>query len=107
MAPTHPCPCCGAAIAGDPIEAVARMVPPTGATILRILADRAGNYVQTDTIVSRVWRGYREPDSAVSVVRVSISNMRPKVRAAGYEIQGLQGRGYRLVATNQSERITA
>ena len=83
------------------------MVPPTGATILRILAERAGNYVQTDQIVLGVWRGYREPESAVNVVRVSISNMRPKVRSAGYEIQGLQGRGYRLVAANQSQRKPA
>lgn len=107
MPSTSPCPCCGAAIAVDPIESVARIVPPTGATILRILADRAGLYVPTDRIVWSLWGGCGDPETAVSVVRVSISKMRPTLRAAGYEIQGMQGRGYRLVAAKAAREVAA
>jgi DNA-binding response OmpR family regulator len=107
------CPCCGQETpserllvnldtniaAYDGIEIEIR--PPQAAELVYILAEAWPKTASLFKISQAIW-GMHEPEGAVASIRVHVSMARKQLERLGFGIEAIVGRGYRLVAPNQS-----
>ena len=86
----HNCPCCGQPITGDVPAVVLKdaRVGPTGRLILDELARIYPRGLDGRTLADRVYRNNPTggPDSAESVIAVTMTRMRPKLLKFGWTV---------------------
>jgi hypothetical protein len=97
------CPCCGQTIeTRAPIDALKTVsmgfVP---ATVVGMLIDAYPRGVTAEFLISEIYRGSREPETAMDALRVQLSRIRDRFAQHGWTVsRGKPGRGntslYRL-----------
>lgn len=71
-------------------------VTPSQAEILAAILERYPESVSIDHILSRIYNGVGEPDSAEQTLRVQVYRLKLRLRDLGWTIRANWGRGYRL-----------
>jgi len=69
---------------------------PTEIRLLGILAQRAGRVVEGERLLAEVWSGARAMKLDGHLLRVNMSRVRQKLKAAGALVTTIAGIGYRL-----------
>ncbi len=93
------CPCCGAPFAGEHVPAAwlhLIVKGHVGESLVRALRRNVGEFIETDQLVSIVYGGRCLADAGNSI-RVAAHDIRPRIEAAGWRIEGKPWHGYRLI----------
>lgn len=64
--------------------------------LLRILASAPGQFLPVERVISDLWRGMIEPDTAYGVVRVQVHVLRGEIAPLGLRVLNVRERGYCL-----------